>query len=165
MGGMSQPSSDSAGGVATPRSALMMARVIWAALLMGVVIAGVMMLLTFGGRASQGNASMVPFMVSLVMAMTLLPAAYVVRAMMYRKSAVDGVVPPEKFLPANILFMAMIEGPMFTGLVMATVMGELFPTIVVPVVLLVVYVLNFPTGRVMAPKLANPYEMPAGPSK
>ena len=132
-----------------PGKTLLVARIIWFALMMGeLLFLGVT---TFVILPNHGPAKPQPQTIlvwsSIFMAVAIIPVTFLIRSAMFRRSAVNGAVPAGPFVTGNIIFWAGCEGVCFFATVVATVNGSLWPTIVVAVIALSLQALTFPVAE------------------
>ena len=134
----------------TPERALLTARIIWGALLMGQLIF-LVVVLSIGPRFPEpnANASRILFYVAAAMLVTLVPVAYVLRGVIYSRGRKDGVVAPQAYLTGNILFLALCEAVGMAGLAFGLLNRGSGPNMVIAVAAMAVQAINFPTGRAM----------------
>jgi hypothetical protein len=129
-------------------------RIIWAALIAGPVMFGAIVIFMLGPQQRAAGASLQPLLLyaNVAMVATLIPAAYIVRAVVYRAGRTeDGSVRPASYATGNILFLAMCEGAAFASLVFGLLNGGTGLPMLLAVIALVVELINFPTGRPLQP--------------
>jgi hypothetical protein len=128
-------------------------RIIWAALLMGLLSFAVVVLMM--GHEPTVDASMrqLLFYIAIGMAVVLIPAGFVVRRVMYRKGRQDdGSVSPQMYSTGNILFFAFCEGVgMFAITCMMINGGGPGPHAIIAAVAAAVLLLNFPKRAPLEP--------------
>jgi hypothetical protein len=140
-----------------PRAQLTVLRIIWMALLLGplvffgVIVSGVM-------APPQTTPQPVLVWVNLVMLLTFVPVAFVVRTVLFRRAEVEGGIPIAAYSNGSIIFWAGCEGVSFLGLVIAHLNGSLWPTIVISGIAMGLQVLTFPVGgRLYVPPGQSPF--------
>ena len=137
-----------------PLSPLAALRLIWAALIAGPVIFGAVVVFVMGPQQRAAGAQLLPVLLYIDVAMvaTMIPAAYIVRAVMYRAGRKeDGSIPHATYAAATIVFLAMCEGSAFFSLVCGMMNGGTGLPMLLAVVALAVELINFPTGRPLRP--------------
>ena len=134
-----------------PLSPLATLRIIWAALIAGpVVFALVILFVVRPQQAAGATPALQPVLlyVNIIMVATMIPLAYIVRAVMYRGGReADGSVRPGSYATGNIIFLAMCEGAAFFSLVCGMLNGGTGLPMLLAVIALAVELINFPTGR------------------
>ncbi len=133
---------------ASTRLTLLAMRCIWGAMLMGpLVFMGVVKLVldTNGqpARETQGNL----VWVNLMMMLTVIPAAYLARILIFKKWRLDGVLRPAAFALGGIIFWSACESVAFFGLVIALLSRTFRPTIPMVAIALALQVGTFPLRR------------------
>jgi hypothetical protein len=131
---------------------LMTMRIIWAALLMGqVMFIGVTLVVGPNQKPADATAARMVLWVSVIMLATLVPVAYVVRAIIYRGGKQeDGTVSAQAYATGNIIFWAMCEGVGMCAITGALLNGGRGPHFIVAAIAMAVQVLNFPTGAALS---------------
>ena len=136
-----------------PPQALRMARILWAALCMGVVFFGVVIVFLTQSAADEARTSTqgeCPFFyVACVIAVVAVIGGLIVRRLIFKSATSEGVVNPQGYMTGNIIAWAACEGAAFAGIIFCLVDGKLMPTILPPVVPFAVLLLLWPTGRAM----------------
>lgn len=131
----------------SPKQALLLSRIIWAALLMGQIMFLVVILVMRQGGEDQPKPQPILGYVAIGMALMAVPPAFFLRKVTFGKLDDDGHVAPGKFTSGNILFLALLEGASFFGLVVFFLGDPI--GIVASMGLMAVQVVNFPTGRLL----------------
>ncbi|MEM6458503.1 MAG: hypothetical protein AAF710_03835 [Planctomycetota bacterium] len=127
-------------------------RVIWGAVLMGLVtVMGVMVFLTLGGEPAEEavNESGGLPIVSLIAAgllITTIPAGYFVRNQVYKANWRGDAVTAEGYQKGNIVFYALIEFPAVVAAISVLVEGAVWPHLIPWLVTVGLLLVNFPTG-------------------
>src|SRR5690348_106975 len=96
-----------------PGKTLMVARIIWLALMMGELM--FLGITTFVILPNHVPAQPQPVLIwaSIFMAVVVIPMTFLFRAAAFRRSAVNGAVPAGPFVTGNIIFWAGCEGVCF----------------------------------------------------
>ena len=137
----------------TPSRALIILRVVWAALLMGqLIFMGVIAALPSLEPDFQADPRIgqIVFFASLAMLISAVPVGYFVRGQIYKKHWRDDVVHPMGYVLGNFFLLALCEGVALIGLTAAMLgghMGYAAPGFIA----MAVQVINFPHGRPMWP--------------
>ena len=134
----------------TVSQALMTARLIWAAMVFGVIAIGGILFSIMTPRPSGPDQShQLLFYVAVVVTVASIAVGYFLRHSIYQKHRTDHVA-PQGFLVGNILLLAAAEGAAFLSLIIMFLAGTPSPFIAPAVIALIVMLMNFPTGSVMA---------------
>jgi hypothetical protein len=121
-------------------------RMIWAALILGPIVFGVVVMTIAAQR--QANAQPILLYIAIGMLATMVPVAYVVRSIVYRNGRTpEGAVSPTAYATGNILFWAMCEGSAFFSLVCAMQTNDRGTPFLLAGIALAAQIANFPTGR------------------
>jgi hypothetical protein len=112
-----------------------------------VVFLGVILVIR---QNRTGTAETPPVLgyVSVAMALAVVPAAYVLRMVMYGRADQQGLIPVGKFSTGNILFLAVLEGASLFGLVVF-LLGQPIG-LIASAGLMAVQLANFPRGGLIA---------------
>ena len=135
----------------TPAVALRVIRIIWAALLMGVLSFFVVVYFVGPNRRPM-DAKVLELLLYLAIGMlvVMVSIGFFVRAMTYRNHRDEnGAVSPGAYNSGNIIFFACCEGPAFLGLTSWMISGARGPHVMVAVVAVAILLISFPTGRPM----------------
>lgn len=132
----------------TPRSALFTTRIIWAALLMGQLIFLAVAYLR-GGLQINAPLGRVLGLIAVILVVAFIPIAYVMRGILYGPARAENRVPPERYTSANIMFLAMFEGPSFLGILTFLGTAQPWPALLASGIAILVQLINFPTGSAM----------------
>ncbi len=133
-----------------PKTALLNLRIIWFALVMGVVTIGGM--LVFLHQSHEPVEQKPPGPLTFIACGTMLcaiPAGFLVRQAVYRKGAAGGVVLPAQYFTGNVIAMALCEGAAIQSLILWFTANESWWALIAAAVALAVLVLLLPTGRAM----------------
>jgi hypothetical protein len=127
-----------------PKQALMVVRIIWAAMLIGqIVFLGVILAIRQNSAEKPQTPPILGY-ISVVMALAAVPTAFILRKAAYGRPDQQGLIPVGKYSTGNILFLAMLEGTALLGLV-AFFLGNTIG-IVASAGLMAVQLANFPCG-------------------
>jgi hypothetical protein len=131
----------------------MSARILWGAMLLGQLIFLGVVLFQIQAASSGGLADLrnILFVVEWAMLAMILPAGFLVRAIVFRKGTRDGVLAPAAYLTGTTMLLACCAGVAFFSLVSVLVTKELWPMILPGGVAMLIHVALFPTGRQMEP--------------
>lgn len=133
----------------TPAQALRTTRLLWAALLAGQVLFLVVILtLRASQQAVENESASIVAYVAIAMLLGVAPIAFIIRNALYGTRDHRGTVPPQRYITANIVFLALFEGASFLGLV-AFMLGEPLGLIAAGLAM-AIQALSFPTGSVLA---------------
>ncbi|MFA9477699.1 hypothetical protein ACERK3_05255 [Phycisphaerales bacterium AB-hyl4] len=137
------------------RGALMNLRIIWAALLLGQLTVGAVLLgvkLTAGDElAPAGGADWLFVLMAVAVLVVLAPTAYFARNQFYKAKWQGDAVAPSGYVNGNIVLLAMLEGAGVTALVMMFISDRPLLPGLVAVVAILLQAVNFPTGEPMRP--------------
>ena len=126
--------------------ALVTIRIIWFALILGQVA----FLIVVASIHPPSRSLVIPqatlIRVNLLLLLTEVPVAFVIRMMIFRRGTVDGRIRPAAFARGNIVFWAGCEGVSFFGLIIIFLSGTWWPAIVIVGVALGLQVITFPVG-------------------
>jgi hypothetical protein len=127
-----------------PKQALITVRIIWAALLLGQIVFLAVILTIRQKSADRPRPEPMLGYVAIAMALAAVPMAFVLRKASYGRADEQGHIPVSKFVTGNILFLAMLEGASFFGLVVFFLGDPI--GIVASAGLMAVQLVNFPRG-------------------
>lgn len=138
----------------TPAQALRMARVLWAGLLIAQGIFGVLVVWLVAAGQVPRVAGAYPLLmyVALGALVVLVPLAHFMRNQLYKSSWREHAVTPRGYVGGNLILMVLLEAASVIALLAVLVIGELMPTLLIAVAVLLVQLLNFPTGAPMRPR-------------
>ena len=135
----------------TPDAALITIRIIWGAMIMGVLMFGVVVLAGVGSHAStpaDPKFIQLLFYIAVGMLCTTVPMGFALRSVIWRQGKdADGRVKPSAYNTGLIIQLAMCEGTAFFALVGTMLNGGRGPHLIVAGIAIAVMVLSFPTGR------------------
>ncbi|MBL4702229.1 hypothetical protein JYU15_01050 [bacterium AH-315-I18] len=139
-----------------PKKTLLNLRIIWSAMLIGQLV--FTMVVWFLNQSKQA----VPFeniksmyVIAVGFAMLSVMTGSFVRMQFYKKNWQNDCVTPRGYMTGHIISLACIEMACFFSLVVVMLHQTISTTMVLPVVLLIVFVLNFPNGKPMEPALPD----------
>jgi hypothetical protein len=126
-------------------------RIIWGAMLMGL-IAFLVVVLTIGQnrRPMDPQFSQILFYIAVAMVVTLVPLGLLIRSIIYSRGRDEsGGVSPEAYANGNIVFWATCEAAAFFALVGGLLNGGRGPHLFVGVIAMAILLVGFPTGAAM----------------
>ena len=138
----------------SPKTALLNVRIVWGALLFGVIAFMFVVIFLLAGDQQpplEPQTSTIMFIVSLVMLATTVPVGYFVRMQVYKRSWQGDVISPAGYTTGNIILLACCEGPAFFALILVLMNGSFWPAIIPAAIAMGIMVINFPNGRAMFP--------------
>jgi uncharacterized integral membrane protein len=149
----------------TPEKALATLRILWAAMVMGVVIFTVVATVAGPLQPSSGPQDALPsllFYISLVMMATGVAMGIFLRGQIYKRGWEGLAVKPGAYFSGTLIALALIEGPALFGGVSLMLADRIFPYIISPLLGIALMLLCFPTGKPMQPRQPdlgdnNPY--------
>lgn len=149
---MAEPTTQG-GAQPTPQQAVVLARVIWGALVAGQVAFAVMVLVGLPETAELGDPSLYPELlyVSVAMLVVLTAAGYFGRMQVYKANWQGHAVTPRGYLMGNLLLFILLETVSIAALVAVVVTQKVMPTVVVAALSLLIQLVNFPVPGPMAP--------------
>ena len=132
-----------------PPPSLIALRIIWFALVAGPLFFAAVVLNQASHHQQQQRMLQPPLLyVDIAMLATMIPMAYVVRAIAYRNGrTASGTVKPAAYGTGNILFWSMCEGSAYFSLVCTMLNGGPGTPLLLAGIALAVLIANFPTGR------------------
>jgi len=148
--------------VTDPKQALPLARIIWAAMVAGVLFIGIILTAVgdYSGQAVAENADatvaladspapMLWFYLAGGITIVLLPAGLFMRGQIFKRGWEDGHVTPAAFLNGHVVAWAFFEGAAMVGLIFTFVAEVYVPHIVAPAVAWGVLLFTFPRRGLM----------------
>jgi hypothetical protein len=139
---------------ATPETALLTARVLWALLLVGQLA---FLLTIFSVRARGAMPNVAPDGKRLVAYLAigglvlLLPLGYHLRNQAYKKEWRGDTITPRGYVTGNLILFVLCQMACTLALTWALVSGAFWPAALPAVVAAAVYAVNFPNGQAMLP--------------
>jgi hypothetical protein len=131
------------------KTTLLILRVIWAALLGGIlVVAGILTAVTLQ-MPGDSPISMLLLLIGIGVAVVAIGAGYLMRSVFYKAAWQEHAVTPAGYFQANLVLMATLEAAAIVNLVLMVVSGAMIGHLAVTTVCLVLHAINFPTGRAM----------------
>src|SRR5437773_10245860 len=140
----------------TSSNPLGVARVIWGALLLGeiiflIVIVKVMWPQQTGRAPVIGPWPLFLFYIALALLLVLTPVAFFMRMMIFQRGRDErNLLRPQAYVTGTILFLALLEGAAFFGLVNLMLSRTIWPHAIVPGVAMILQALSFPVGSDVA---------------
>ncbi|HEX5244872.1 MAG TPA: hypothetical protein VFW23_16565 [Tepidisphaeraceae bacterium] len=129
------------------KNALWNMRVIW----LSLVIGQIMFLLAVACLGIPGRRGVNPLPILMALALifpvAVIPGSFIARMIIFRRTCADGRLSPATYFTGNIIFWAGCESVTFFGLIVATVNGNLWPTIIVVAIALALFALTFPMAN------------------
>lgn len=141
-----------------PRKALVIMRVIWAAILVGMLVyLGVVLAIKEPPNPQSDLASTfnILFYINCGLLFVGLFVGYTLRNQFYKKHWVGEVVLPQGYFQGNLLLWAIAEGNAFFSLTIVLLAGSFDPYIWPAVGAAASITTNFPTGHIMFPPREN----------
>jgi hypothetical protein len=126
--------------------ALITTRIIWFALLMGQI--AFMVVVAVMDRPKQEMAIPLEDMVGVnfLILLTVVPVAFFIRRLIFRRGEVDGAAADAAYQTGNIIFWASCEMVSFFGLITVFISGSWWPAVVPTVIALGLQAMTFPVG-------------------
>jgi hypothetical protein len=137
-------------GSTSPKQAILVARIIWAALIMGELAFTAVTAIVISQPAPQPVQfqPILPF-VAFIMLLTI-PIGFIIRLFIFaRARAANGVLPRGVYQKGNVLFWAACEAPSFFGLVTVLVNRTFWPTIIVTAIAIACQTLTMPMASAL----------------
>ena len=144
---------DSQRGAGNP---LLTARIIWAALLLGELgFLLVILLVVWRQRPGAaplriGDNALLLFYGACAMLCVCAVAGFFVRAMIFQQARDEDGIRAGAYLSGTIVFLAMLEGAAFFGLVNLMLSRTAWPHILPPAIAMLIQLLSFPSGGNLA---------------
>lgn len=141
--------------VKDPKTALLNTRIIWGTLLMGQLIF-LFVVLAMADKMEpmdQETARLFTIIVCGTSVMSIGMGLFI-RMQIYKKNWQGDCVSPSGYVGGNMIALASIEGMSLFSLVVVLLSGEVGMNLILPVIFLALFVLNFPNGKAM--KSATP---------
>ena len=145
-------------GEMTREKALMMIRMVWAALLAGQITFLCVILVIWSSQSgfkTQPQTAQMLLYVSLGMLLTMVPVGYLLRSQIYKAHWREQAVAPMGYFMGNLLLLALCEGVALAGLVATLLDGQLLPAVLPSVAAMAIQVINWPHGLPMQPAFPN----------
>jgi hypothetical protein len=127
---------------------LMVARIVWSMLVLGVVaFLAVALFLTTAGREDDAASGNVLFWVAVGMLAVNLPLSFVLRAMIHRRArGADDRIAPGPWFQGHIVSWALVEGAALFGATVTLLSPDKWPAALVPAVGVAALLAGFPSG-------------------
>jgi hypothetical protein len=135
-----------------PINSLMTIRIIWAALIMGVVTFGVIVLFFTPQMITKPDPQQSQLYLKIAIAMLCVsaPLGFIIKGLIWRSARkVNGSLPIGAYSTGKIVQMAMLEGVAFFALVATMLNGGRGPHLIVAAIAVALMLLSFPTGGAM----------------
>ncbi|MEM6757442.1 MAG: hypothetical protein AAF586_09765 [Planctomycetota bacterium] len=136
----------------TPEQALTTARIVWAALLLGVLtVTGIMIAMTLQSPPQPTGIDW--FFIGLPAALLVMAAGigHVVRQQVYKAGWVNHVVNPKAYVTGLIIYLAALEGVCVIAAIFMVIGAPMIPSLLIIGVGLALMAINFPNGKPMFP--------------
>lgn len=137
-----------------PRKALVVVRLLWAALLLGQLIffaVLVLVLLPDEPDIEMKSTAKQLYYISAGLLFVGLFVGYTLRNQAYKQHWEDEVVTPAGYFKGNLILWVITDMIALFALVIVLLAGELFPYLWVAIGAMASIVINFPNGRIMFP--------------
>ena len=144
----------------TPQKALAASRIIWGALVMGLVFIGTVTLFTLKNNSRPADHLEYIF-AGIVWSMLLIgvPIGLFIRGQIFKRHWVGSVVTPIGYQTGNIIAWAICEGISMNAVVFCQIVGRSWLVLSAGIAGLVMLLLLFPNGKAMfPPENFNPYQ-------
>lgn len=137
-----------------PRAALVSLRILWGAMVMGLVLLGVVLALTqntLSQTDGPGQVRATYTVVAYAMLVLMVPVGYFVRNQVYKSGWREHAVTPQAYFTGNLILFAVFEGLALAGFLLSALVG-FDPVVLIPGAIgFGLLLLNFPTGKPMQP--------------
>lgn len=131
-----------------PHAAMLTARIIWGGLLMGQIFFFCVLLVILhqppAKPAPDPEILPVLFLVNAIMLITIPTAMFFVRNAIFRRSMVNGMLPPAAYSTGNIIFWAGCEAVSFFAMVIMMIGHSVTPTVYIAAVAFALQVFTMP---------------------
>lgn len=139
-----------------PKKTLLNLRIIWSAMLMALLVFTlVVWFLNQSKPAVPFETIKSIYVISAGFAMLSVMVGSFVRMQFYKRNWQNDCVTPRGYMTGQLISLACIKAACFFSLVVVMLHQTISTTMVLPVVLLIVFVLNFPTGKPMEPAVPD----------
>lgn len=138
----------------SPKAALLTLRIVWGALLFGVLVFMLVVGIILANTAAKpvdAQFATVLLVVLLALLVTELPIGYFVRMQVYKRSWQGDVISPSGYSTGNIILFACCESVALFALIVVLITRSYWPAIIPAVIAMAIMVVNFPNGRAMFP--------------
>jgi len=136
--------SDPSGGSNLQKRVLINMRIIWLALLIGQLMFLLILVLLILPNQHVVHPQPILATVAFILTAAVIPAAFVARMMIFRRTRADGRMAPATYFTGSIIFWGGCESVTFFGLIVAMINGNLWPTIIVVAIALALFALTIP---------------------
>jgi len=132
------------------RQKLMVTRIMWAALVAGVILFAAVAL-SVAPKSAAVDRSLVSLLFYIALGLLVVEVAfgYVFRYVTYKRHSSERGVAPGAYFTGNLVLFACAEGGAMFGVVIMFLAGDLYPGGIVTLLGLLVLAMNFPTGGAM----------------
>lgn len=133
----------------TPQSPLTIARILWAAMLLGELAFLVVILVLQRSQdlPTSPETGQLLFYISAAQLLTIVPVGFVIRNSIFQKARTRGLIAPAQYLTGNVVLWALCEATAFVGLLSVMLSANLLPNLFVPALAMLTQLLTFPTGE------------------
>ncbi|MFA7237597.1 MAG: hypothetical protein WC058_12095 [Phycisphaeraceae bacterium] len=139
-----------------PPTALLLGRIIWAAMSLSCIIVGAMMFSMMRGDGLHTESPPERLEAGIILAVVSIPAAFIMRGRIFKRGWMGDVVTPAAFLYGTLVSCAVCEGA-FTIAMMFTFVNHFSPGFwMAPAVAFAGLLLLWPNGRAMFPPRSKP---------
>jgi len=147
------------------RLTVIRARIVWAMILMSQIGSGIVAIVFGLQAAMKASPELVRILTIVTGAMLLLevPLGYLMRSQFYKKNWRGNVITPRGYMSGNIVLWAMLASVALSGAVTTLLAGSLGLPIGLAGIAILFMLINFPTGKPLAPA-TNPYQSSDAPS-
>lgn len=146
-----------------PATVLRIARILWAAMLVGCIVFTVVMCATLDMERTVHPTPTGPTLllfISVAIAVIAVPLAFIARGQAFKRGWVGDVVTPSVFLQGTILSCAICEGAFFVTLPLTLFGAPSLPLRIAPAISFIGLLLLWPNGRAMFPLRSKPDDNP-----
>ncbi|QNN21412.1 hypothetical protein HED60_03700 [Planctomycetales bacterium ZRK34] len=138
--------------ISDPKQALLLNRIIWAAIGMGVIVFGGIVIgmgISITGAEGLDDWTPILFYAACAMVATAIPMGLFIRGQIFKRGWVGDVITPQAYTQGNIIAWACCEAPAFLSLVLVMLSGQITPNIYPAIAAFVMHLLLWPNGRAM----------------
>ncbi len=134
----------------SPQAALFTVRLIWAAMLMGMLVLAVVLTQSFSHPPTPAAATRFAWTSAGLLLVTT-PAGYFIRMQTYKRHWQGEIITPRGYRTGNIILFACLEAPAVASLAAGLLGRSFWPYALPAAIAQVLFALNFPTGRPLHP--------------
>lgn len=129
-------------------NALLLTRIIWAALLTGQL--GFMFFVLMGmSDIDAGKQTPLLGYIAIGLVIPFAAMAFFIRNQVYKAGWKENVILPNAYLIGNMLFLSVFEGLSFTSLILMQTHGSVSIGLIPSMLAMAIQVINFPHGKPM----------------